>query len=186
MVLPQPIKLTTKSSSLGPGVVLAQSWFNFLKLKNATITAFDKEEKNARLKQMGVSETYDYRQINYIDQDVTYDYVFDLNCVFKLRDVLKTVKRKGSFIMLGGTPKNIIKILLFGWVLSKIYNKKITMGKYETNRHEDLNTLGELLLNQEITPIIDTIIPLEKTIQGLQSLQAGYIKGKIVIAFEKV
>ncbi len=91
MVLPQPIKLTTKSSSLGPGVVLAQSRFNFLKLKNATITAFDKEEKHALLKQMGVSETYDYRQINYIDQDVTYDYVFDLNCVIKLRDVLKTV-----------------------------------------------------------------------------------------------
>ncbi len=86
---------------------------------------------------MGVSETYDYRQINYIDQDVTYDYVFDLNCVIKLRDVLKTVKPKGSFIMLNGTLKNIIKTLLFGWALSKIYNKKIAMGKYETNRHED-------------------------------------------------
>lgn len=84
-------KINDKVFVIGAGGGIGTILVQLLKLKDATITAFDKEEKHALLKQMGVSETYDYRQINYIDQDVTYDYVFDLNCVIKLRDVLKTV-----------------------------------------------------------------------------------------------
>ena len=133
------------------------------------------------LKSIGANRTIDYRESDYSKENIDYDYVYDLLCAKKLSRCVSVVKKNGHFIMLGGSTKNILLVLVFGSILSLIWNRKVKLGGWKTNNHADLIRLAKLYKEGTIKPVIDRVIPLEKAIDGLKSLESGNVLGKIVV-----
>lgn len=77
------------------------------------ITAVDKLEKHPILRDLGTQRTINYREIDYSQGNIAYDYVFDLQATKDLKQCLSVVKKKGYFIMLGGTTQNLLQVLSY-------------------------------------------------------------------------
>lgn len=170
-------KVLVNGAGGGIGTILVQ----LLKSIGADITAVDKVEKHQMLKSLGANRTIDYKEIDYSKENIEYDYVYDLLCTKNLTKCLSVVKKDGYFIMLGGSTKNLLKVLVMGPLLSRIWKRKVELGRWNTNNHEDLNHLARLYQEGTIKPIIDRVIPLNETISGLKSLETGNVFGKIVV-----
>ncbi len=65
--------------------------------------------------------------------------------------------------------------------LIKILYTSINSADLDTNNQKDLFELGKLWQDGKIKPIIDRVIPLDQTIEGLKSLEEGHVLGKIVV-----
>lgn len=170
-------KVLVNGAGGGIGTILVQ----LLKAIGAEVTAVDKAEKHAMLKEIGAIRTIDYRETDYTTENIKYDYVYDLLCTKKLSRCLSVVKKKGHFIMLGGTTKNLLKVLVFSPLLSLLSQRKVKVGRWEANNHDDLHHLATLWEAGLVRPVIDHIIPLEETIAGLKVLESGNILEKIVV-----
>lgn len=169
-VMPQKgDKVLVNGAGGGIGTVLGQ----LLKSLRADITAVDKVEKHVMLKAIGAGRTVDYRELDYTREPVDYDFVYDLLCTKKLSDCMAVVKKQGHFIMLGGSSRNILKVLVFGPLLSLVWRRKIKLGGWDTNKQEDLRELAKLYQEGILKPVIDRVIPLEETIAGLKALEEG-------------
>ena len=75
---------------VGAGGGIGTALVQFLIDIGANITAIDKKEKHQGLLDLGVKTVYDYRDYDYIEQDVEYDFIYDL---FYNRKILHAVKR---------------------------------------------------------------------------------------------
>lgn len=164
----------------GIGTILVQ----LLKGMGTEVTAVDKKEKHTLLQSIGADHTIDYRETDYTQENIEYDYVYDLQCQKKINQCLSVVKKNGHFIMLGGSTKNILKILISGPILSLVYRKKIKIGGWKPNNREDLQELAKLCKEGTIKPSIDRVIPLAETIDGLKVLETGNVLGKIVVKID--
>lgn len=170
-------KVLVNGAGGGIGTVLVQ----LLKSIGAEITAVDKLEKHQMLKLIGANKTIDYREIDYTKENIKYDYVYDLLCTKKLSRCMSVVKKNGHFIMLGGSTRNLLKVLIFGPILSQIWKRRVKLGGWNTNNHDDLFYLAELCKEGTLKPVIHSVIPLEESIAGLKSLESGNVLGKIVV-----
>lgn len=159
------------------GTILVQC----LKALEVEFTAVDKKEKHTMLRELGAKFTIDYREINYTQQEQQYDYVYDLLCTNKLSNCLSVVKKNGHLIMLGGSTRNLLAVLVFGPIISLISRRKVKLGRWDTNNHDDLYQLAKLNHEGIIKPVIDSVILLEETIKGLETLESGIVQGKIVV-----
>ena len=170
-------KVLVNGAGGGIGTILVQ----LLKSIGADVTAVDKVEKHQMLRTIGANRTIDYNAIDYTKENIEYDYVYDLLCTKKLSRCVSVVKKNGHFIMLGGSTKNILLVLVLGPILSLIRNRKVKLGGWKANNYEDLIRLAKLYKEGTIRPVIDRVIPLEEAIDGLKALESGNVLGKIVV-----
>ena len=55
---------------------------------------------------------------------------------------------------------------------------------WRPNNREDLALLTELFEAGQVVPVIDRCCPLHEVPEALRSLEAGHVKGKVVITVE--
>lgn len=182
--LKQPAKAGDTALVNGAGGGIGNIIVQLLHQAGVEVTAVDKQIKHDMLKEIGATYTIDYEATDYLKSGKQYDYVYDLVCYRPLSEATSIVKKDGHFIMLGGSTSNILRVLTGAPLLSKRFQKKIILGAYRTNDHDDLAQMHQLLLDKTIQPVIDRIIPLEETIEGIKALETGNVLGKIVIRFE--
>lgn len=166
---------------IGAGGGIGNIIVQYLVSMGLVVTAVDKASKHAMLKGIGVVNTIDYEETDVVNAGQEYDYVVDLVCPGDLKSSVYLTKEKGQFIMLGGSTKNILRVLTQGPLLSKLWNRKIKLGMYETNDAKALQQLDADLKAGKILPVIDRVIPLEEVIDGLKALEGGQVLGKIVV-----
>jgi NADPH:quinone reductase-like Zn-dependent oxidoreductase len=69
-------------------------------------------------------------------------------------------------------------------LMSKFTNQKFTFFVAQLN-HDDLAFLGDLMQSGKVTPVIDkTYKSLDEVKDGLEYLEEGHARGKVVIAVE--
>jgi NADPH:quinone reductase-like Zn-dependent oxidoreductase len=66
-----------------------------------------------------------------------------------------------------------------------IGSKKIRIGMWKPNNSEDLALLTELFEAGKVMPVIDRCYPLSEVPEALRYLEAGHVKGKVVIAVDR-
>ncbi|NLC44458.1 MAG: zinc-binding dehydrogenase [Clostridiales bacterium] len=74
-------------------------------------------------KSIGANRTLDYKEVDYTRENIGYDYVYDLLYTKKLSQCISVANKNGHFIMLGGTTKNLFKVLVIGPILSQIWER---------------------------------------------------------------
>jgi NADPH:quinone reductase-like Zn-dependent oxidoreductase len=101
-----------------------------------------------------------------------------------IRDLRRAATPNGIVIVNGGgSPGHIIGAvgsILRAAIVNLFVRQQITMVPTTWNR-EDLLAVTELVDTGTLRPIIDRTFPLSDAAAGLQHIEAGHARGKVVI-----
>lgn len=128
---------------------------------------------------LGADNVIDYTKEDFSKRNNRYNLILGINGNYPLMAYKKTLIPGGIFVMIGGSLSQILKSLIFGWLLS-FGSKKMKFLPAKANT-EDLEFLSKLLENGTIKPVIDRSYPLDKTADAMNYLSQGHSTGKVVI-----
>lgn len=135
-----------------------------------------------QLREFGVDRPIDYQSENFIDvieretNGAGVDVVLDTLGGDTLSKSIAVTKNFGRMVSIVSNQSD----------LSKAGRKNITVHFMFLQRARyKLNSLRKLIERQQLKPIIDRVLPLEKVAEAHQLLESGGIKGKIVLQVEK-
>jgi NADPH:quinone reductase-like Zn-dependent oxidoreductase len=156
----------------------------YAKSFGAIVTCVDKSEKFDLLRSLGADHVIDYRTEDYTRTGKQYDLILDVIAHRTVSDYKRALKPGGTFSMIGGSMGGLlIKLMLFGSVISKFNGKKLGVMGYRPNR-SDLDLLTRLFEEGKVIPAIDKVYPLHQVPEAMQHLGDGKVRGKIVISVE--
>jgi len=143
------------------------------------------------VRSLGADHVIDYTKEDFTKGDRRYDVIFDnvQNHTFSERRSVLTPNGICVLVGLGGagwhadTQTHLIRSFTTP-LMSKFTNQKFTFFVAQLN-HDDLAFLGDLMQSGKVTPVIDkTYKSLGEVKDGLEYLEGGHARGKVVIAVE--
>ena len=127
----------------------------------------------------------DYASEDFADGPVRYDVILDNVGNRTIRDLRRAVTPTGMVIVNGGgSPGRVIGAvgsILRAAVVNLFVRQKITLVPTTWSR-DDLLAVAELVEAGSLRSVIDRTYPLVDTAAGLQYVEAGHARGKVVIA----
>jgi len=131
---------------------------------------------------LGADYVIDYSKENFLKREKQYNIILGINGNYPLLACKKILTSNGTYVMVGGSLSQILKSLLFGWILS-FGSKKMKSLAAKANK-TDLQLLATLLEKGNIKPVIDRRYSLDKTADAMNYLKQGHSTGKVVINIE--
>ncbi len=164
-------KILIHGGSGGVGTMAIQ----FAKWKHAYVATTASESNIQFLKDLGADEVIDYSKENFEEKLKDFDVVFDTlggDTQIKSIRVLKP----------GG-----ILVSTVGLVNPDAFKEKNIQGLdyHAQSLPEQLKTIGSLLDDGKIQPIVTRIFPLEEAVQAQELSEHGHARGKIMLEIVK-
>ncbi len=148
----------------------------------AEVTGVDGAMKLDMLRSIGADHVIDYTQVDFTKSGQRYDLILDVAVHRSVFDYRRALSPEGIVVMIGGSMARVLLNTLLGSLLSLIGSKRIGLGKWRPNKEQDLDFLAELYEAGKVKPVIDRRYPLSEVPEAFRYLEAGYARGKIVIA----
>jgi NADPH:quinone reductase-like Zn-dependent oxidoreductase len=98
-----------------------------------------------------------------------------------MRDYQRVLTPRGNCVVVGGLLTQIAQAMLVSPMLSRKDGRKIGMMGIAKFNQKDLETLQELLASGKIESVVERRYPLSETAQAILYLEAGHVRGKLVI-----
>lgn len=152
------------------------------KAMGAEVTAVDSAEKFETMQNAGADHLIDYQMEDFTANGQQFDLVLDLMGFHSLFANRKVVKPGGSYIIVGGDTGLILKIFLFGPLLSLLTSRKVKVLLHKPNKH--MNKILNLIEAGQVKPVIDDVYPIEKTADAFCYFAGKHTKGKVIISME--
>lgn len=162
-------------SSGGVGIYLVQ----LCKYFGANVTAMCSENNVEQTKNLGIVNVLDYKIDDYKKYKNYFTHILGVNGSYPLSFYKKALKKNGYFLHIGGKISQLIKVLVFGKLLS-LGTKKMEVHLAKSNR-ETLEKIVKLAGEKSIKILIEKKYPLNETNKALEYLAKGHAKSKIVI-----
>ena len=172
----QKVLIVGSAGSVGPFAVQLAKYFG------AEVTGVCSSKNINQTLSIGADRAMDYTKEDFLTRNERYDIILGINGNYPLCDYRRTLTPNGIFVMVGGSLSQIIKSLLFGWLLS-LGSKKMKSLSAKPNK-QDLKFLVSLLENGSIKPVIDRQYTLDKTADAMNYLSQGHSTGKVIITVE--
>jgi NADPH:quinone reductase-like Zn-dependent oxidoreductase len=132
---------------------------------------------------IGADHVIDYTKEDFTKNGQHYDLIIAANGYHSIFAYRRSLTPNGIFVVLGGHLAQMIQVLLLGWLLSRLGNKKMR-GMITNPNQKDLAFLKELLETGKVVPVIDRTYPLAQVVQAIKYLVEGHPRGKVVLAVE--
>ena len=136
---------------------------------------------------IGATHVVDYASEDFADGTIRYDVVLDNVGNRKIRDLRRATTPTGIVIVNGGgAPGRLIGAvgsILHATIVNLFVPQQITMVPTNWNR-EGLVAVTELVDAGTLRPVIDRTYPLADAAAGLQHVEAGHARGKVVITVQ--
>lgn len=146
----------------------------------ASVTGVDKELKRDAVLGQGADAFIDYAQHDFSRDGGRSDFIIDMvgnQSVFGYRRALNP---GGRLALVGGSFGCILQVVALGNAVGKAQGQTMGLAIYRPNR-SGLERLAELAVPGVITPIIDSVFPLERGAAALRRLGDGDHIGKIIV-----
>jgi NADPH:quinone reductase-like Zn-dependent oxidoreductase len=150
------------------------------KASGAEVTAVCGTGNLETMRALGADHVLDYSREDFTRNGQHYDLILGANAFHSLLDYRRALAPKGIYVMTGGGGAQMLQAMLLAPFLSMIDSRKLRM-KGAKAKQPDLQTLKELLEAGKIKPVIDRRYLLNETAEALRHLEAGHVRGKIVI-----
>jgi len=150
---------------------------------SAEVTGVDKARKLDMMRSIGADHVIDYTQEDFTRNGQRYDLILDIAAYHSIADYRRALSPKGIYLMVGGSPTLLFKVLFLGPWISMIGGKKMGVLGMESNKGLDL--IVELFEAGKVVPVVDRRYPLSEVAEALRYLGNGQARGKIVITFEE-
>ena len=170
-------KVLINGAGGGMGTFMVQLAKHF----GAETTAVDAPEKFEMLRMLGADHCIDYTQTDYTRTGQCYDLIIDVVAYRSAFDYARALSPTGRFIIIGGSLRTFLQVILLGAVISRFGEKKIGINKWDPNNPEDLAFLAELYERRQVVPVIDQTYSLAEVPEAFRYLEAGKAQGKLVV-----
>ena len=173
------------SGGVGTGsVILAKM------LGAEVIACASSDEKAERLKSLGADHVINYKEVNFSKwvienfgkpQRRTHEGGVDVVVNFTGGDTwaptLRCVKRGGKILVCGATagydPKEDLRY---------VWTFELQIMGSNSFYDDDLRALLDLVQGGKIKPVIDEVLPLERSVEGLRRIEDREVFGKVIVA----
>lgn len=145
----------------------------------ATVTCVDKSEKFEMMKSIGADYVIDYTKEDFTKNENHYDLILDVMGHHPILDYKNALTKEGKYIIVGGSPSLIFKVIFFGKLITLFSKKQMKILAHKPNKN--LSYLVELFESGKLKPIIKNCYKLEQTAQALRQIGDGNAMGKIIV-----
>ena len=132
------------------------------------------------MRSIGANHVVDYTQEDFSQNGQQYDLILAANGDHSISDYKRTLSPNGTYVMTGGSDKQMMQAMLLGPWISKTSSQKMGSVAAKPNQ-KDLAFLKGLLEADQVKPVIDRCYPLSEGIEALRYFETGHAKGKVVI-----
>lgn len=164
----------------GAGGCVGTFLVQFAKLQGAEVSVVDHGDKLEALRDLGADHVIDYTKEDYTQNSSQYDMIVDVLASRSLSHFVRALKPNGTFKMVGGSVNTILKAALFSGLVSKPEGRKLRILPHSPNKY--LDEIGQLCVNGKVTPVIDSIYPLEQAPEAMRHYGTSKAIGKVVIS----
>ena len=172
----QKVLIIGSSGGVGTFAVQLAKYFD------AEVTGVCSSKNVQQTSSLGADYVIDYTKENFTNSDMRYNLILAINGNYPLSAYKKVLTPNGIYVMVGGSLSQILKSLLFGWLMS-FGSKKMRSLSAKANKN-DLEFLAKLLEDGKVKPVIDRRYSLDKTSEAMNYLSEGHSHGKVVIIVE--
>lgn len=173
----QQVLITGASGGVGTfAVQIAKSF-------GAEVTAVCSTSKIDMVRSIGADHVIDYKREDVTQGQQRYDLILDAAAYRSIRDYQRILQPKGTYVLIGGSMKNLFQAMLFGPLLSKTSGQKIGNMLVQPNT-QDLRFMRDLLESGKVKPVIDKRYPLREVPQAMRYFESRQAQGKIVITVD--
>jgi len=172
-------KVLVNGASGGVGTFAVQ----LAKFFGAEVTAVCSSGNVDMARSLGADHVIDYTKEDFTKSGKPYDLILGANGFHPLSDYKRALAPGGSYVMTGGTMRQIFQAMLLAPWYSISGGKK--MGGITAHANQkDLVFIKELMEAGKVVPMIDRVYPLAEVPDALRYLLAGHARGKVVIKVE--
>jgi NADPH:quinone reductase-like Zn-dependent oxidoreductase len=150
---------------------------------NCEVTAVCSSRQTERVREAGAHHIIDYEKEDFSRTGKTYDLILGCNGNLTLNDYARALNPRGTYVMIGGSGKQIAQAVFLGTIRSKKGGKQFTPLTAKATK-EDLTFIKKLIEDKKIIPPIDRQYKLEETSRAFAYFCEGHAMGKVVISFK--
>jgi NADPH:quinone reductase-like Zn-dependent oxidoreductase len=150
----------------------------------AEVTAVCSTRNLELVQSLGAAHTVDYTEEDFTDTDRRYDVILDTVATKPPSACRRILQRDGTYVAVGSLSMgDWIGPLTFlaGVRLAGMFRSQAMSSVLATTNSEDLRTLGDLVADGSVRPVIDRVVPLEDTADAMAYVEAGHARGKVVV-----
>ncbi len=156
------------------------------KALGATVTGVASTSKLGLVRSLGADDAIDYTRDAFTDGSRRWDLIIDTAGRRSLSKLPRALNPKGILVIVGGDgggrwTGGFLRGMLRAPLLSLFVGQRLR-GFTATVTREDLRTLGELIDDGKVRPVIDRTFPLADAPDAIRYLAQGHPAGKVVIA----
>jgi NADPH:quinone reductase-like Zn-dependent oxidoreductase len=171
-------KVLVNGASGGVGTFAVQ----IAKSLGAEVTGVCGTQNMDMVRSIGAGQVIDYTQQDFTTSGQRYDLILD-NGDRSLQDLRRALARKGTLVVIGGSPGRWIDGLVRAnkaRALSPFVSQRLLPFLTKWSR-QDLDLVRDLIEAGQVTPVIDRTYPLSQAREAMRHLETGHARGKIVI-----
>lgn len=170
------MKVLIVGASSGNGTFAVQ----IAKSYEAEVTGVCSTRNLDLVRSIGADHVIDYTKEDFTRNGQQYDLILATAGYRKLRDYKRALSPKGTYVMAGGTMKQVFHALFFGSLVSERGGRTLTNLSHRPSQ-DDLLFMKELIEAGKVTPVIDRTYPLAETAAAFRYYAKGRSRGKVVI-----
>ena len=167
----------------GAGGGVGTLGIQILKSYDVKVTGVDSGEKLDLMKSLGFDQVIDYQRQDFTENGEKYDLILDTKSNRSVFKYVKSLKKDGSYVTVGGSMGRIFEIFLLGSLISLFTSKKLSVLSLKPN--EGLDKLSEFVEKGQIKPIVDGPYGFDEIPTLIQYFGEGKHKGKIVVEIKE-
>jgi NADPH:quinone reductase-like Zn-dependent oxidoreductase len=169
-------KVLIHGASGGVGTFAVQ----IAKALGAEVTAVCSTRNLEMVHSLGADHVIDYKVEDFNQSGIQYDLILAVNGFHPIEDYLRALKSSGSYVVAGGSMRQLIQAGSKGKKISNTEGQKIHVLSLVQSQ-KDLNFIKELLETVKIRPFIDECYPLSKIAEAFWYFENGHAQGKVII-----
>jgi NADPH:quinone reductase-like Zn-dependent oxidoreductase len=151
----------------------------------AIVTGVCSTAKMDLVRSLGADEVIDYTKTDITDTNERYDLVLDIGGNRPVSQLRRVLTDKGTLVFVGGEDGDQwtggMGRQLGAMLISRFISQRVVAFICNENS-KDLETLKELIEAGKLTPVIDRVCPLAGVSDAMRDLEAGRVRGKVVVA----
>ena len=175
-------KVLINGASGGVGTFAVQ----IAKALGAEVTGVCSTRNVDMVRAIGADHVFDYKKENYTESDQKYDLIVDMVGNHSLLANRRVLNPEGTLVLVGGAKGNWLAPLMGpikAMLLNPFVEQEMVLLLARMDK-DDLATLGELMREEKLTPVIDSRYSLSEVPAAIRHSEEGHARGKIIINVE--
>jgi len=147
----------------------------------ARVTAVDLARKLPAMRAAGADRVVDYKRDDAMTKRDAYDLIIDIAAYRPMSTYRRCLKPGGYAGLIGGSVARVLMTMVAGPLTSTLSSRTVGVPFWRPNDPGDVAFLSRLLLSGDMTPMIDSVHPLDEVADAFRRFGNQEHTGKIVI-----